>query len=229
MKIDHIYCINLERSKDRRVFMENEFEREGIDGEFFKACDGRAIGKDGVFGCAQSHLQVWRDVVEHGYENAIILEDDAKLVPNFKTKIEELVEPGTEWDILYLFSLGAIFNRDCNESFYEGKSMSTLGYVISKACANRICRLEHDDMVCAIDEFIAVKMNLKTFISKNETVLYDFKIQSTNSEIGLISSRQITRWGLEHFIKWVDSKFGIYILFMLLFVLSLILYIRLRR
>jgi GR25 family glycosyltransferase involved in LPS biosynthesis len=228
MKIDHIYCINLERSKDRRIFMENEFEHEELDVEFFKACDGRAIGKDGVFGCAQSHLQIWRDVVEHGYGNAIILEDDAKLVPNFKTKIEELVEPGTEWDILYLFSLVAIFNRDCNESFYEGKSMSCLGYVISKTCADRLCRLSCDDIDCAIDEFIAVKMNLKTFISKNETVLYDFDMQY-KSEIGLVASRQVTRWGLEHFIKWVDSKFGIYILFMLLFVLSLILYIRLRR
>jgi GR25 family glycosyltransferase involved in LPS biosynthesis len=229
MKIDHIYCINLERSKDRRVFMENEFEREGLDSEFFKACDGKLLGRDGVFGCAQSHLQVWKDMVEHGYENAIILEDDAKLVDNFKTKIEELVEPGTEWDILYLFSLGAIFNRDCNESFYEGKSMSTLGYVISKACADRLCRLSCDDIDCAIDEFIAVKMNLKTFISKSETVLYDFKIQSTNSEIGLVASRQITRWGLEHFIKFVYSKFGTYILFILLFLLSLVLYIRLRR
>jgi GR25 family glycosyltransferase involved in LPS biosynthesis len=229
MKIDHIYCINLERSKDRRVFMENEFEREGLDSEFFKACDGKLLGRDGVFGCAQSHLQVWKDMVEHGYENAIILEDDAKLVDNFKTKIEELVEPGTEWDILYLFSLGAIFNRDCNESFYEGKSMSTLGYVISKACADRLCRLSCDDIDCAIDEFIAVKMNLKTFISKSETVLYDFKIQSTNSKIGLVASRQITRWGLEHFIKFVYSKFGTYILFILLFLLSLVLYIRLRR
>lgn len=208
--------------------MEKQFEHEELDVEFFKACDGRAIGKDGVFGCAQSHLQIWRDVVEHGYGNAIILEDDAKLVPNFKTKIEELVEPGTEWDILYLFSLGAIFNRDCNESFYEGKSMSCLGYVISKSCAERLCRLSCDDIDCAIDEFIAVKINLKTFISKNETVLYDFDMQY-KSEIGLIASRQVTRWGLEHFIKWVDSKFGIYILFMLFFVLSLILYIRLRR
>ena len=228
MKIDHIYCVNLERSKDRRLAMEKQFEHEELDVEFFKACDGRAIGKDGVFGCAQSHLQIWRDVVEHGYGNAIILEDDAKLVPNFKTKIEELVEPGTEWDILYLFSLGAIFNRDCNESFYEGKSMSCLGYVISKSCAERLCRLSCDDIDCAIDEFIAVKINLKTFISKNETVLYDFDMQY-KSEIGLIASRQVTRWGLEHFIKWVDSKFGIYILFMLFFVLSLILYIRLRR
>ena len=226
MKIDHIYCINLERSKDRRLLMEKEFEREELDVEFFKACDGKLLNRDGVFGCAQSHLQVWRDLVEHGYENAIILEDDAKLISNFKTKIEELVEPDTKWDILYLFSLGSIFNRDCNESFYEGKSFSTLGYIISKRCADRLCRLEYDDIDCAIDEFIAVKMNLKTFISKNETVLYDFKMQSTNSEIGLISSRQMTRWGLEHFIKWVDSKFGIYILFVLL---VFVLYITLRR
>ena len=215
MKIDHIYCINLERSKDRRLDMEKEFEREELDVEFFKACDGRAIGKDGVFGCAQSHLQVWRDAMEHGYDKVLVLEDDAKLSFDFKTKIEELVEPETEWDVLYMFSLGAIFNKDCNESFYEGKAFSCLGYIISKNCVNRLCRLECDDLNCAIDEFIAVKMNLKTFISKNNIVLYDFEKQM-NSEIGLISSRQITRWGIEHFIKWVDSKFGIYILLVIL-------------
>jgi GR25 family glycosyltransferase involved in LPS biosynthesis len=198
--------------------MEEEFTRENMDVEFFNGCDGKLHNRDGVFGCAQSHLQVWRDAMEHGYDKVLVLEDDAKLADSFKIKLEELVEPETEWDILYLFSLGAIFIKDCNASFYEGKAFSCLGYIISKRCANRLCRLEYDDLDCAIDEFIAVKMNLKTFISKNDIVLYDFKKQMS-SEIGLLTARQITRWGIEHFIKWVDSKFGIYILLVILFFL----------
>lgn len=218
MKIDHIYCINLERSIDRREAMVEEFKRENLDVEFFKACDGKALGRDGVFGCAQSHLQVWRDAVKHGHNSVLVLEDDAKLDTNFKDKLEKLIEPDEDWDVLYLFGLGNIFITDYNESFYRGKAFSCLGYIISKNCVNRLSNLEYDDFECAIDEFLAVKMNLKTFISKNQLVLYDFERQK-NSEIGLLSSRQITRWGIEHFIRWVDSNFGVYILLGLLFIL----------
>ena len=90
MKIDHIYCVNLERSKVRKSCMINEFSREELDVEFFKACDGAEYARDGAFGCAQSHIQIWKDIVEKGYENALILEDDVRLVHDFKRKLDDL-------------------------------------------------------------------------------------------------------------------------------------------
>ena len=84
MKIDHIYCLNLERSVERREKIGKEFEKESLDVEFFKGCDGKAIGKSGVFGCAQSHINIWKDVVEKGYENVLIFEDDVWLEKDFK-------------------------------------------------------------------------------------------------------------------------------------------------
>ena len=103
MKIDHIYCLNLERSVDRREKIGKEFEKESLDVEFFKGCDGKAIGKSGVFGCAQSHINIWKDVIEKGYENVLIFEDDVWLEKEFK-KYLEILEPPEKWDVLYLGS-----------------------------------------------------------------------------------------------------------------------------
>lgn len=217
MKIDHIYCVNLERSKNRRLNMETEFEREKLEVEFFKACDGKEQGKDGAFGCAQSHIQIWRDIVKHGYENALILEDDVKLVSNFKTKLEELEEPHT-WDILYLFTIGEIVGAHYNGFFDHGKGLSTAGYIISNNCAYRLHCLEYQDMGCAIDEFLTLKLKLNNFISK--TKLVNLNINDTiNSEIGFSPVRFLNRWALEYWIVWLFEKFGCFIFILLIIIL----------
>lgn len=80
----HAYCINLERSPDRRESAFQEFEREGLDVEFFRATDGKVEAPNGIYisksewGCADSHIRIWRDMVENGYETALIFEDDVK-------------------------------------------------------------------------------------------------------------------------------------------------------
>jgi len=219
MKIDHIYCVNLERSKNRRLNMETEFEREKLEVEFFKACDGKEQGKDGAFGCAQSHIQIWRDIVKHGYENALILEDDVKLVSNFKIKLEELEEPHT-WDILYLFRIGEIVGSQYNDFFHHGKSLSTAGYIISNKCATRLHLLEYEDMGCSIDEFLSVKLTLNNFISK--TKLISININDTiNSEIGFSPLRFLKRWALEYWTEWLFEKFG-WAIFIFLIVILII-------
>ena len=55
------------------------------------ACNGENINRKnfpssrlrrGQLGCFESHLRVWRYVIEHNIEKALILEDDASLYPN---------------------------------------------------------------------------------------------------------------------------------------------------
>ena len=111
----HTYCINLEHRTDRRNEARREFDREGVDVEFFRATNGRKESPSGLYisepeyGCAMSHVRVWRDVIEKGYDIALVTEDDVRLVPNFKTKLEEfkndnnlinLFESWFDWHLL---------------------------------------------------------------------------------------------------------------------------------
>ena len=221
MKIDHIYCLNLEHSKERRRHMEIQFEKLDIDVEFVKACDGEAMGKDGTWGCASSHLGVWSDIVAKGYENALILEDDVTLSSYIQKHLEEIEEPNA-WDIIYVFTFGPIYESRHDSRLFTGKSLSTAGYIISNTCAKRLHLLEPDDMGCAIDEFIATKLNLRTFIVGEKLITGKLNLQ-LQSTIGIDLFRALNRSALSH---WFEYFRIIEILFIML---VLILYVRLRR
>ena len=103
------YCINLARNPERRAAAQAEFEREGLDVEFFRGTDGKAEAPKGLlitkseWGCADSHIRVWRDIAEKGYEMALVFEDDISLVPNFTSKLQEVMdELPPDWDFVNL-------------------------------------------------------------------------------------------------------------------------------
>ena len=88
--VDHIYCINLDRRPDRLAKAQAEFDLNDIgEVEIFRATDGRASAPEGIliskpeWGCSDSHIRIWRDVVQNGYECALIFEDDVILVYPF--------------------------------------------------------------------------------------------------------------------------------------------------
>jgi len=142
----HVYCINLERRRDRRESVQTEFTRAGIDNvEFFPATDGRVDTPDGLYvsapeyGCASSHVRVWRDMVAKGYETALVFEDDVQLLPNFKTKLEGILEDApSEWDMIFLGHLTPIRKRKVSEKLFEGQPLGTHAYLINIECARKI-------------------------------------------------------------------------------------------
>ena len=90
------YVINLARSLDRRTHVMAELDRTGLDYEFITAVDGRTIDLEdrrlvdprllaknnfpaGTAGCALSHLQAYRRILEDGADAALVLEDDVEL------------------------------------------------------------------------------------------------------------------------------------------------------
>lgn len=130
---DHIYIITLKRSKDRHVLFQNNLE--GLNYEIFWGTDGNTIdldqlitggqydphltlkkipiGKDlkrGEIGCAMSHLSVYKDIIDKGYKNALILEDDITIDTSFTNEFSQsLSELPENWEILYL---GYLYNNN---------------------------------------------------------------------------------------------------------------------
>lgn len=91
------YVINLARSPERRAHITAELGKTGIQYEIVSAVDGRDLNladtqivdpafageypaHPGIVGCALSHLEVYRKVLDDGLEMACVLEDDV-LVP----------------------------------------------------------------------------------------------------------------------------------------------------
>lgn len=59
----------------------------------------------GVLGCALSHLTLWEELSNSEKEACLILEDDAKLEPNFEKKWDRIyseLRSDPNWDIIFL-------------------------------------------------------------------------------------------------------------------------------
>jgi len=97
----HAYVINLARSPDRRAYITGELKKTGLDYEIVTGVDGRdldlsdpdlidpslttriglppgAVGgvPAGTAGAALSHLNVYRQIIAHRLDKALVLEDD---------------------------------------------------------------------------------------------------------------------------------------------------------
>jgi len=156
----HIYCINLERRTDRRTKVATEFARERLDVEFFRATDGRIDPPSDLYitpseyGCASSHMRVWRDMVERGHELALVLEDDVELCLNFKTKLQSVIQEATmvpDWDMIFMGYITPIFRKRLTSNLYEGQPLATHSYLINIGCAKKLCNFDPKFMKVGID------------------------------------------------------------------------------
>lgn len=126
--------INLEKSKERRKFMEKQLRSQNTDFEIFPATDAADIDDEwisnnlsvnfkkdyekyknrfitkGALGCADSHRRVWEYVINDKSNNEIylILEDDCYFPPhsldNIKRCASKMLETNYDFVILYYTS-----------------------------------------------------------------------------------------------------------------------------
>ena len=218
----HAYCINLEKRDDRRQRALVEFTREGLDVEFFPATDGRVDTPQGLYvnpaeyGCSMSHSRIWRDMVEKGYETALVFEDDVCLMTNFKTKLEEVIREVKDvpWDIIHLGPLLPIVKQQITPGIYEGQPLGTHAYLVTLECAKKIAPFDASLMKVSVD-FQLNRFPLK-ILCVNEQLAKQVSIKDAPI-IGLVKSAFDGDIGLErtydfnYFIRFGFQKFGILI------------------
>ena len=230
----HIYCINLERREDRRESVGTEFTRAGLDVEFFPAVDGRIDTPDGMYvtpseyGCSMSHSKIWNDIIEKKYPMALVLEDDVCLVPNFKTKLEKILEEANEipWDIIHLGPLLPIKKGHVSAHLYEGQPLGSHAYVINYDCAKKIAPFDIKLAKVPID-FQLNRFPIRIFCV-NEPLAKQMSLDE-NSHMGLLISAFDGDIGfnrtfdLHYLIRYVFHKFRYFIIvFVSMLVLLLI-------
>ena len=113
------YVINLDRRKDRWDMFQKQKEPKCLMYERFAAVDGSRLEKteqlqrifdgndynmrEGMVGCAMSHIKLYIELVNSKYDSYCILEDDLDFVPDFKNKFLEVYKSLPEgWDMCYL-------------------------------------------------------------------------------------------------------------------------------
>ncbi len=117
------YFINLDRSPERRRFIERQLDDlelageriagidgtklpekvEGIDPDLYRRCHGRTI-RPGEIGCYLSHLKALQAFIDSGDRFAVVLEDDAVLLSSYKEVLSVLTgeKMAGRWDMVKL-------------------------------------------------------------------------------------------------------------------------------
>ena len=98
-----IFCINLQRRKDRLAQATEEFKKHNISVEFITGVDGstlnipkiisadKQIVSRGDIGCAQSHLKVAMAAKNRNISKYLVLEDDVEFHPNFSELFKKFI------------------------------------------------------------------------------------------------------------------------------------------
>nr|CAH7758151.1 unnamed protein product [Callosobruchus chinensis] len=182
---DKIYMINLKRRHERRKRMLKCFDELGLDVELVDAVDGQALNESflgkikfmpgfsdpyhkrpmklGEIGCFLSHFNVWRDVVANKYKTVLILEDDIRFEPFFRTRVVALMNEVNKipnWDLVYF---GRKILQD-DEQWIEGSnylvqpgySYWTLGYVLKYNGAEKLLNADPLSRLVPVDEYLPI-------------------------------------------------------------------------
>ncbi|XP_050993353.1 procollagen galactosyltransferase 2 [Labeo rohita] len=193
MAFNQVYLINLKRREDRRDRMLRSLDVLGIDVTLTDAVDGktlnstqlRALGiemlpgyKDpysdrvltkGEIGCFLSHYNIWKKVVELQQQQVLVLEDDVRFEPNFKSRLNTIMEDarqsGLQWDLIYVGRKRLQIKHP--EHWVEGVknlvipdySYWTLGYALSLQGAKTLLGAQPLSKMLPVDEFLPVMFN----------------------------------------------------------------------
>ncbi|MGC4004790.1 MAG: glycosyltransferase family 25 protein [Pirellulales bacterium] len=109
---ERVYVINLIRRPDRLEAFFDQFDRQAWPFERpipFAAIDGTKVPcppqfkeGGGAFGCRQSHLAILQQCLMDGVQSVLVLEDDARLLPDFAEHVERFLRHVPEdWEGLY--------------------------------------------------------------------------------------------------------------------------------
>lgn len=168
---DKVFVINLDKDKERLQSFDEQMKKNHIAYERYEAVLGSKVLRDerlseycntfctdGMKGCALSHRSVWELMIEKGYENVIIFEDDSIVSETFDRDFRNVWNfLPKDYDIVYLgYPLGvnkdtSIINNlytkihghipeEINEYAVKIKgSVGAYGYMLSLKGAKHFC------------------------------------------------------------------------------------------
>lgn len=140
------FCISLETNKERWYRMQKRFEEQNLDvtrwiaSTPYNLIDNfhNYLSKE-ERACAQSHILIWKHMLKHNIEYALIFEDDAVFNKNWKNMLLEFKINDPQWDLILLNASEPVI-----PSFtwtIAKEQYLTAGYILSLKGANLLLQL----------------------------------------------------------------------------------------
>mgnify|MGYP001190722314 FL=1 len=211
----HIYCISLPQSSDRKTTISKHFENLKIkDRVEFIYVDAPAgnfqntnFKKAGVLGCSLSHMRAVYDAVDNQYDNCLIIEDDTFFSKDYHSRmIAGLSELPKDWDILY-------FGGSPHEKLIpissqlstSGIMLGTIAYGLNSKYYNKILNSYFSDIgkkfpACCADNI------LKNLNKQNKSYTFDPYMCETHEGISLVENRHTSYHNYIHGIWQIHSQ-----------------------
>lgn len=139
------FCISLESKPERWERMSNRFTQLGLSVTKCKASTSEDLIdnfgpylNDGQKGCAQSHINIWKYMLERNLEYVFILEDDACFDKLWGEKLKIFCETNTDmdWHAIFLNASEPIEPTDLWVKAHE--QYLTAGYILSRKGAQQL-------------------------------------------------------------------------------------------
>lgn len=101
------FIVNLKDNVDRRNAIKNQLDKSNFNYQFIEAVKGADLTDEqikskvqdypnclltkGEIGCAISHINIYKKMIDEGIEYALVLEDDAVVPKNLEKTINEII------------------------------------------------------------------------------------------------------------------------------------------
>lgn len=155
-----VYYINLDKSIERRTFMENQFKELKIPITRMPAVYGKELPQDflikakkqhnilthfpnlndGEIGLTKTYFDLWKIVANQKEEFSIILEDDALLTSDFFKDLQNLLELITKNDFIDIAGRKGFYTLEKNNylSKFIIPALQTTGQIVGKEAAKKL-------------------------------------------------------------------------------------------
>ena len=160
-----VYIINLARRPERMRYMQEQLAKAGVAYERFDAVDGARLSRleckslarrfrwwcargymprAGEIGCAMSHRNVWRKMLDGGETDCCVLEDDVALSEGFTDMLRKAEAFAAKSAALSVVILLTPCCAEPNGEFVDGHfgriawASLTGGYVLNREAARRL-------------------------------------------------------------------------------------------
>ena len=155
-----VYYINLNKSFERRSFMEAQFKELNIPLTRMPAVYGKELPQgflknaksqfnifthypnlnDGEIGLTKTYFDLWKIITKQKEDYAIILEDDALLTKDFFPDLEKILLTITENDFLDISGTKGFFKLTSNDltTKFIIPSLQTTGQIIGRKAAKTL-------------------------------------------------------------------------------------------
>ena len=185
LKVDKVYCIALNPSREKIDELKTKYLELGLDADFevWHAVDGKNPQVDfhfdlfvgwkirsennfwnreitkGEVGCALSHLTIWQDAYARRFKNILVLEEDFKVLRPFAPHEFDIKE---DWTMIYL-GRNKVYDdkREVNEFLVQPDySYTSHAYILNREGIKRLLDQNFQNYICAVDEFLPATYTL---------------------------------------------------------------------